>query len=76
MKLNLAFYEAVPLHDQKARDKYLNIFRTERAFKMKQKALFIIFKGLTLKQVKSPFLKKGESDFKQRILKPYDCEKL
>ena len=38
----------------------LNILRTNRAFKTKQKAFFIIFKGLSLKQVKQIILE-GES---------------
>ena len=42
------------LHEQK--DKNLNILRTQRAFKMKQKAFFTIFKGLSLKQIKQFFL--------------------
>ena len=33
----------------KSRDKNLNNLRTKRAFKMKQKTFFIIFKGLSIK---------------------------
>ena len=40
----------------KLQDKKLNILRTKRAFKMKQKAFLIIFKGLSLKQIKQFFL--------------------
>ena len=43
------------LYDQKV----LNILRTKKAFKMKQKAFFIIFKALSMKQI-TVFLK-GES---------------
>ena len=32
-------------------DKNLNILRSKRAFKMKEKAFFIIFKGLSLKEI-------------------------
>ena len=35
-------------HDQKSQDKKLNILRTKSAFKVKQKAFFIIFKGLSV----------------------------
>ena len=41
----------------KSHDKNLNISRTKRAFKMRQKVFFIIFKGLSLKQIKTIFLK-------------------
>ena len=34
----------------------LNILRTKRRFKMKSKAFFIIFEGLSLKQTKKNFL--------------------
>ena len=44
-----------------SQDKNLNILRTKRAFKMKQKALFIIVKGLSIIQLflegESPTLK-------------------
>ena len=40
----------------KSQDKNLSISRTKRAFKLGQKAFFIIFKGLSLKQIKSNFL--------------------
>ena len=32
----------------KSQDKNVNILRTKRAFKMKQKAFFLIFKGLSV----------------------------
>ena len=48
------------LHDQKIVTKNLNILRTKRAFQMKQKAFFIIFKGFSIKQIKQVFLE-GES---------------
>ena len=38
-------------HDQKAMTK-TNILRMKRAFKMKQKPFFIIFKDVSLKQIK------------------------
>ena len=41
----------------KSHDKNLNISRTKRAFKMRQKVFFTIFKGLSLKQIKTIFLK-------------------
>ena len=53
------------LHDQKVlRDKNLNILRTKRAFNMKQKALFKILKGLSMKQITQFFFESRESDFK------------
>ena len=39
--------------------KNLNIVRTKKAFKMKYKAFFMIFKGLSLKQEKQIFLEGG-----------------
>ena len=48
------------LHDQNVKTKILNILRTKRAFKMKQKTFFIILKGVSLKQIKRIFLE-GES---------------
>ena len=36
-------------HGQKGNTKNINIFGTKRAFQMKLKAFFIIFKGLSLK---------------------------
>ena len=44
----------------KNQDKSLNILRTKKAFQINQKAFFIIFKGLSLKQIKHFFLE-GES---------------
>ena len=46
-------------HTQKVNTKNLNILRTKRAFKIKQKAFFIIFEGLSLKQIRK---KKLEGD--------------
>ena len=40
----------------------LNILKTKRAFKMKLKAFFIIFKGLSMKQIIF-FFRRLESDF-------------
>ena len=48
----------------KSQDKNLNILRTKRAFKMKQKTFCIIFKGLSLKQITIIFLGRWEFDFK------------
>ena len=44
----------------KSRDNNLKTLRTNRAFKMKQKVFFIIFKGFLLKQITQFFLE-GES---------------
>ena len=44
----------------KSRDKNLNILRTKWAFKMKKNAFFIIFKGLSVKQITQIVLE-GES---------------
>ena len=46
--------------DHKKQAKVLNILWTKIAFNMKQKAFFIIFKGLSLNQIKPAFLK-GQS---------------
>ena len=43
-------------------DKNVNILRTKRACKMKQNAFFIIFEGLSLKQINF-FFERWESDF-------------
>ena len=50
------------LHDQNIITK-IKYLEKKRAFKMKQKAFFIIFKGFSLKQIKKNFLE-DESDFK------------
>ena len=47
--------QPVFLHDQRVKTKKLNILRTKRAFKMKQKSFFIIFKGLSSKERKQFF---------------------
>ena len=39
----------------KSRDRNLNILRMKRAFKMKWKAFFIIFKGFSIKQATQIF---------------------
>ena len=44
----------------KSQDENLNILRKKRAFKRNEKAFFINFKGLSLKQIKQIFLE-GES---------------
>ena len=44
-------------------DKNLNILRSKRAFKIKEKAFFIKFKGLSLKGIKKSFFGRWESDF-------------
>ena len=41
----------------KSQDKNLNILRTQRAFKIKQKVFFKIYKALSLKQIKQLFWK-------------------
>ena len=51
----------------KSQDKILNILRTKRAFTMKQKAFFIIFEGLSLKQIKKIFFGRWESNFKRYL---------
>ena len=42
---------------KRKKEKNLNILRTKRVFKMKQKALSITFKGLSVNQIKHIFLK-------------------
>ena len=39
----------------KSQDKRFSILRTKQAFKMKQKAFFIIYKELSLKRIKQIF---------------------
>ena len=56
------------LHDQKSQEKMLNISRTKRAFEVKQKAFFIIFKGLSvaknrLRPESAPLKEKSEQVF-------------
>ena len=46
----------------KSQDNNLNILRMERAFKMKYKVFFIIFEGLSLKQINF-FFERWEPDF-------------
>ena len=52
---NQAVFSTCP----KSHDKNINILRTKRAFTMEQKAFFIIFEGLSLKQIKK--ISEGES---------------
>ena len=52
INFEINFLSSPFLRCQKCKDKNLNIVRTKRAFKMKQKAFFITFKGLSLKQIK------------------------
>ena len=51
----------------KSRDKNLNILRTKRAFKMKQKEILTSFKGLSMKQITQILLARWGSDFKRRF---------
>ena len=51
----------------KSQDKNLNILRTKWAFKMKQKAFFIIFKELSLKQINNVF-RRWEFDLKTILI--------
>ena len=54
------YFSFLILHNQKSQDKNVNILRTKRAVKMKERTLFLIFKGLSLKQIKPTSLE-GES---------------
>ena len=47
----------------KSQNKNLNM-KTKRAFKVKWKAFFIIFKGLLLQQIKQNFLEGGNATLK------------
>ena len=47
----------------KSQDRYFNILRAKRDFTGEIKAFLIIFKGLSMKQLKEIFLSKWESDF-------------
>ena len=54
----------------KSHDKNLNILRTKRAFKIKYKAFFITFKGLSVNPImQSFFFGSWEPDFKEEICK-------
>ena len=44
--INFESYQAIFLNNQKSQEKNLNILRTKSAFKIKWKAVLIIFKGL------------------------------
>ena len=55
-EVHLIFLTLFFLHDQKVLTKTLNILRTKRAFKVKSKAIFIIFKELSIKQITQIFL--------------------
>ena len=58
LKVNLIFLiKPFFLHDQKVVTKTKNILRTKRAFKIKQKAFFITFKGISIKQITQFFWK-------------------
>ena len=60
-QVNLNLFNQAVFHTwPKCRDKNLNILRMERAFKMKWKAFFIIFKGLSINQIIQIFLE-GET---------------
>ena len=48
LKLALSFWSICFYTWPKSQDKNLNILRTERAFEVKQKAFFVIFKGLSV----------------------------
>ena len=48
MKLSLSFLSSRFATWPKIQDKNLNILRTKKAFKVKEKAFFIIFKGLSV----------------------------
>ena len=61
------FNQAVFSTCRKSQDRNLNILRTKRAFKMKQKTFFINLEGLSLNQIKI-FFGRSESDFKMFIV--------
>ena len=56
MKLILSFLSSGFFYMTKKSWQNLNILRTKRAFKMKSKAFFIIFKGLSMMQITDIFL--------------------
>ena len=49
------------------------ILRTKRALKIKQKAFFIIFKGLSVKQIKQFFLEGENLTLKEGLAKKPQC---
>ena len=56
LKLTVA-YQGV--QDQRCQNKNLNILRTKKVLKAKQKAFFMIVKGFSFKQIKPTFLEGG-----------------
>ena len=66
LKLTLSSNQAIFLNNAnflnfpKSYDKNLNILRTKSAFKIKQKTHFVVFKGLSMKQIIS-FWGEGKS---------------
>ena len=60
-EINLVSNQAVFSTWPKSQDRNLNILRTKRAFKMKYKAFFSNFKGLSLKQIKQFLFLGGDS---------------
>ena len=70
-EVNLIFLTLFFLHDQKVLTKTLNILRTKRAFKMKSKAIFIIFKELSIRQITQIFSGRWETDFNSFLSSTY-----
>ena len=68
LKLTLFSNQAAFSIRPKSHDKNLNILGTKKAFKMKQKAFFIIFKGLSMKQFTQIFFG-AVPDFKEHVSK-------
>ena len=60
---NQAVFSTCPI----SQDKNLNILRTKKAFKVKERAFFIIFEGLSLKQIYKIFLE-GETPTLKKLL--------
>ena len=52
LRFTLPFWSSRFLYVTKKSRQILNILRTKRAFKVKRKVFFIIFKGLSLKQIR------------------------
>ena len=68
MKLTLAFLSSHFSKQPKSQVKNVIISREKKPFNMKQKAYFIVFKGLSLKQIKLTFLKGESPVLKHRLV--------
>ena len=78
MKLTISFLSRCFPTSQKSQDKNLNILRMKRAFEVKWKVFFIIFKGLWVSKnsfkPESVLLNKYEKCFLYHLKSPFRCK--